>query len=73
MKLAKNPSGSSTTEVYVEAAVLLPGVGYYVTTLCHHCATRLGFLFHLHKPNGFFWLQLPMKLKQRGGTETLSV
>lgn len=73
MKLAKNPSGSSPTEVYVEAAALLPGAGYYVATLRHDCATRLGFLFHLHKPNGFFWLQLPMKWKQRGGTEMLSV
>lgn len=73
MKLAKNPSGSSTTEVCMKAAALLPGVGYYVATLRHDCTTRLGFLFRLHKPNGFFWLQLPMKLKQRGGTQTLSV
>lgn len=57
----------------MKAAALLPGVGYYVATLRHDCTTRLGFLFHPHKPNGFFWLQLPMKLKQRGGTQTLSV
>lgn len=73
MKLAKKPRGSSTTEVCVKTAALLPGVGYFVATLRCDCATRLGFLFHLHKLNGFFWLQLPMKLKQRGGTQMLSV
>lgn len=68
MKLAKtNPSGSSTGEVCVKAAAWLPGTGYYVAVLCHDCTSRLGFFLHLHKPKGFFWLQLPMKLKQRGG------